>query len=154
MSKHGTTTKISEIIQTKLGSECAIFNLKKSSPANLDEYETLIIGGSIHAGSMQSKLRKYMTENLNVLLKKSIALFLVCMDKTEKRNTQFNNAFPVELRDVSIANGFMGGEFNFDEMNFIEKTIIKKISGKSSNVSEIDIDAIEEFTNILKSISK
>ena len=85
-----------------------------------------------------------------ILLKKRIALFMVCMEKGEKCLEQFTNAFPTELREVSIANGFMGGEFNFDRMNFMERAIVKKIAGKSSNVNEIDYEAINVFTNKLK----
>jgi len=150
MSKHGTTAKIAELIKSNIDSEVQLYNLKNFVPKDLNVYDTIIIGGSIHAGSMQSKLRKYMTENLNLLLQKRIALFMICMQKDEKREEQFINAFPQELRDISITNGFMGGEFNFDKMNFIEKAIIKKISGKSFNVSEIDNDAIEEFVSKLK----
>ena len=151
MSKHGTTAKIAEQLKSKLENSLVhLFNLKTSAPNDLNDFETIIIGGSIHAGSMQSKLRKFITSNMKVLLSKRIALFLVCMDKTEKRADQFNNAFPVELREKSIANGFMGGEFCFDKMNFLEKVIIKKISGKSENVNEIDEAAIEEFVSKLK----
>ncbi|RLC55727.1 MAG: hypothetical protein DRH89_07110 [Candidatus Cloacimonadota bacterium] len=82
---------------------------------------------------------------MTILLKKRIALFLVCMEKDEKRDEQFNNAFPPELRKESMANGLMSGEFNFDRMNFLERTIVKKIAGKSSNVNEIDYDVIEDF---------
>lgn len=151
MSKHGTTEKIAEIVKEKLGSKTStIFNLKSTDSIELENFDTIIIGGSIHAGSMQSKLKKFMNNNISTLLEKKIALYLVCMDKTEKRQTQFDNAFPPELRDISIVNGFMGGEFNFDKMNFIEKAIIKKVSGKSSSVNEIDYNAIEEFISKLK----
>jgi menaquinone-dependent protoporphyrinogen oxidase len=146
MSKHGTTAKISENIKTELvNDEVQIFNLKENKPNDLNKFEMIIIGGSIHAGSMHTKLRKFITSNMNILLSKKIALFLVCMDKTEKRTKQFNIAFPAELRKKSIANGFMGGEFCFDKMNFVEKAIIKKISGKSENVSELDEEALEDF---------
>ncbi|MDA3813723.1 MAG: flavodoxin [Candidatus Cloacimonetes bacterium] len=138
MSKHGTTEKVAELIKTKLDSyQTHIFNLKKTKLIDLAKFDTIIIGGSIHVGSMQKKLRQFITNNMTILLKKRIALFMVCMEKSEKRDEQFNNAFPAEIREESVANGFMGGEFNFDRMNFIEKAIIKKISGKCSNVIEI-----------------
>ena len=85
-----------------------------------------------------------------ILLKKRIALFLVCMLKDEKREEQFNNTFPSELRKISVANGLLGGEFNFDRMNFLEKVIIKRIACKSSNVSEIDYEVIDVLINKLK----
>ncbi len=146
MTKHGTTEKIAELLKSKLEpGQTQIFNLKKSKLIELDNYETIIIGGSIHVGSIPKKLRHFIANNMTILLKKRIALFLVCMEKDEKRDEQFNNAFPPELRKESMANGLMSGEFNFDRMNFLERTIVKKIAGKSSNVNEIDYDVIEDF---------
>ena len=151
MSKRGTTEKITELIKSKLESDqTQIYNLKTIRSIDIEFYDTIIIGGSIHVGSMQKKLRQFIDSNLDILLTKRIALFMICMHKDEKREEQFNNAFPSELRKVSVANGLMGGEFNFDRMNFLEKAIIKKISGVSSNVSEIDYEAIENFVTKLK----
>lgn len=151
MSKHGTTKKIAELLKSKLDSDqTQIFNLKKAKSIELRNYDTIIIGGSIHIGSIPKKLKQFIANNMTILLKKRIALFMICMQKGEKRDEQFTNVFPIELRKVSIANGFMGGEFCFDRMNFLERTIVKKIAGKSSNVSEIDYKAIEVFTSKLK----
>lgn len=151
MSKHGTTKKIAELFKSKLEPEqTQIFNLKTTESIELENYDTVIIGGSIHIGSIQKKLRQLIANNMTILLKKRIALFIVCMQKGEEREEQFTNAFPIELRKVSIANGFMGGEFCFDRMNFLERAIVKKIAGKSSDVSEIDYEAIDAFINKLK----
>lgn len=151
MSKHGTTEKIAELLKSKLDSDqTQLFNLKKAKSIELRNYDTIIIGGSIHIGSIPKKLKQFIANNMTILLKKRIALFMICMQKGEKRDEQFTNAFPIELRKVSIANGFMGGEFCFDRMNFLERAITKKIAGKSSNVSEIDYKAIEVFTSKLK----
>lgn len=148
ISKHGTTEKIAELIKSKLKPEqTQIFNLKTTRSIKLVNYDTVIIGGSIHIGSIPKKLRQFIANNMTVLLKKRIALYMVCMGKDEKRDEQFNNAFPPELRKVSMANGLMGGEFNFDKMNFLERAIVKKIAGKSSNVNEIDYEAIDDFVN-------
>ncbi|MEA2095214.1 MAG: flavodoxin domain-containing protein [Candidatus Cloacimonadota bacterium] len=151
MSKYGTTEKIAKIIQSKLvKDQTKIFNLKKTKSIELENYHTIIIGGSIHVGSIPKKLKQFIANNMTILLKKRIALFMICMQKGEKRDEQFTNAFPIELRKVSIANGFMGGEFCFDRMNFLERIIVKKIAGTSSNVSEIDYEAIDIFINKLK----
>ncbi|MCK5052481.1 MAG: flavodoxin domain-containing protein [Candidatus Cloacimonetes bacterium] len=152
MSKHGTTEKIAELIKSKLKPDkTQIFNLKKIRSIELENYDIIIIGGSIHVGSIPKKLRLFIANNITILLKNKIALFLVCMQKDEIREEQFNNAYPAELREVSVANGLMGGEFCFDRMNFLERVIVKKIAGKSSNISEIDYDAIEDFIKRLRS---
>jgi menaquinone-dependent protoporphyrinogen oxidase len=148
MSKHGTTEKITKLLSDKIENS-TMFNLSSSSSIVLENYDTIIIGGSIHFGSMQKKLKQFIAKNIDVLLTKRTALFMVCMDKTDKRNEQFENAYPQELRNRSIVNGYFRGEFIFDKMNFIEKIIIKKISGRSTDVSEIDYEAIDEFVNKL-----
>ncbi|RLC55726.1 MAG: hypothetical protein DRH89_07105 [Candidatus Cloacimonadota bacterium] len=57
MTKHGTTEKIAELLKSKLEpGQTQIFNLKKSKLIELDNYETIIIGGSIHVGSIPKKL--------------------------------------------------------------------------------------------------
>ena len=152
MSKHGTTEKIAELLKSKLEpDQTQIYNLKTIRSIDIEFYDTIIIGGSIHVGLMQKKIRQFIENNLDALLTKRIALFMICMQKDEKREEQFNNAFPAELREVSVANGLMGGEFCFDRMNFLERAIVKKIAGKSSNVNEIDNYAIENFINKLRS---
>ena len=148
MSKHGTTEKITGLLSDKIENS-TMFNLSSSSSIVFENYDTIIIGGSIHVGSMQKKLKQFIAKNIDVLLTKRTALFMVCMDKTDKRNEQFENAYPQELRNRSIVNGYFRGEFIFDKMNFIEKIIIKKISGRSTDVSEIDYEAIDEFVNKL-----
>ena len=151
ISKHGTTEKIAELLKSKLDpDQTQLFNLKTSKSIELENYHTIIIGGSIHIGSIPKKLKQFIANNMTILLKKRIALFMICMQKDEKRDEQFTNAFPIELRKVSIANGLMGGEFCFDKMNFLERAIVKKIAGKYSSVSEIDYEAIDAFINKLK----
>ena len=86
-----------------------------------------------------------LNNNMNVLIIKKIGLFLCCMYEGEKRVEQFNNSFPEKLRSHSSANGLFCGEFVFEKMNFLEKAIVKKVSGYSSTVSKIDVKAIDEF---------
>lgn len=148
ISKHGTTEKVAQSIADKLKSdELQLFNLRKDKINNLEAFDRIIIGSSIHAGNLNSKTKKFIETNKNTLLSKSLGLFLCCMEKGEKADEQFNNAFSEDLRSHSLSNGLMGGEFNFEKMNFIEKAIIKKISGNTESVSEINYDAIEQFVS-------
>ena len=148
MSKHGTTEKTVTLLAEKLkDSSIKIVNLQKDGPPNINDFDNVIIGGSIHAGTMQSKLRKYVENNLPDLLSKKTGLFMCCMERNEKQEEQFNNAYPMQLRETASCKAYFGGEFKFSRMNFIEKAIIKKISGIDHDFSDIDIDAISEFAN-------
>ncbi|HOY38497.1 MAG: flavodoxin domain-containing protein [Bacteroidales bacterium] len=150
MSKHGTTEKAANLLKEQLGNnETDLVNLGKEKTPNIALYDTVIVGGSIHAGSIQKGIKKFCRENKQILLTKKTGYFISCMEKSKKQQ-EFEAAFDQELRDKAVALGTFGGEFNFDKMNFFEKAIIKKISGFSSSVSDIDYDAIKEFASNFK----
>jgi menaquinone-dependent protoporphyrinogen oxidase len=146
-SSHGTTEKAAHLLRENLVGEVELINLKKLPNPDMEEYESVIIGSSVHAGSIQGKVKNFIGKNLNVLLAKKIGLFLCCMHEGEEAKKQFEKGYPEELRDIAISNGLFGGEFIFSKMNFIERKIIKKISGVTSDVSKLDHDAIKKFAD-------
>ncbi|MEE4196671.1 MAG: flavodoxin domain-containing protein [Bacteroidales bacterium] len=144
-SKHGCTDKCAHTLANELNNNAALINLDRSTDVNLDEFDTIILGGSIHAGAMNRKIKKFTDKYLELLTTKKTALFICCMEEGEKAQEQFQNAFPESLREQAIAHGYFGGEFNFDKMNFFEKAIIKKIAKTDRNVSRIKDNNIKEF---------
>ena len=148
-TSHGTTEKVAKQIQSELGDRAQLFNLKETKTVDLSQFEQVVIGGSIHAGQMQGRVKKFCKQNLVDLLQKRVALYMVGMNEPEFE-TEFNNAFPELLRNHAIIRKTVGGEFIFEKMNFIERLIVKKVSGISQNVSKIDDEKIKELVNDLK----
>ncbi|HAN18146.1 MAG: hypothetical protein A2X13_04235 [Bacteroidetes bacterium GWC2_33_15] len=150
-TKHGCTEKCSQTLANELPANTQLFNLETSDIINIDNYEVIILGGSIHAGMVNKTLKKYIEKNLALLSDKKIGLFLCCMEENDKAIEQFNNAFPEKLRNRATAKGFFGGEFNFEKMNFIEKAIIKKIAHIEDSMSKINYQNIKTFaTEMIK----
>ncbi|MBN2777553.1 MAG: flavodoxin domain-containing protein [Bacteroidales bacterium] len=148
-SSHGTTKMLAELIAQKLKNTTVdLINLKKIKTPQLAEYNTIIIGCSIHAGNIKSVVKKVFENNLVLLRSKNIALFLCCMNEHQKE-AQFNNVFPEWLRKTSICNITPGGEFLFEEMNFIEKAIVRKVSKIDSTVSQIDYAEIDKLVEVI-----
>jgi len=144
-SKHGCTEKCSQTLANELSTNTTIINLDITDSIHFENYDTIILGGSIHAGMLNRSMKKFITKNLKQISEKRIGLFLCCMEEGEKAQEQFNNAFPEEIRIKAKAKGFFGGEFNFDKMNFIEKAIIKKIANIEDNLSKINYKNISQF---------
>jgi len=149
LSKHGCTEKVAKIIKEKLTNEVKIINLKKKPKINFDKYETVIIGGSIHAGKIQKGIKNFINKNKEILLRKRLGLFLSCMEKGNTARKQFEEAYPEDIKKHAIVKGIMGGEFDFEKMNFLEKMIVKKVAGVEKSVSNIDNKAIEDFVSKL-----
>ncbi|HMP99213.1 MAG TPA: flavodoxin domain-containing protein [Cyclobacteriaceae bacterium] len=154
MSRHGTTEKVVKLLQEKLGeTNCQLHNLEAGKMPELSNFDTLLIGGSIHVGQIQKEVKSFCGKHEKLLLQKKLGLFICFMEK-EKGQMEFEMAFPEILRKHAVAHGLFGGELLFDKMNFIERTIIRKIKKVNASVSEIDFDAIEKFAASILSSSK
>ena len=148
-TKHGATEKCSHKLEELIPGEITIANIKKDKNPPLEKYDTVIIGGSIHGGIIQKSITKFLEAKKDTLLKKKLGLFICFMDE-EKKEQQYSDSFPVELRNHGEAKGLFGGEFNFDKMNFLQKAIVKKVSGIDHSISSINDDAIKTFAKKLK----
>ncbi len=145
ITKHGCTGKASRILGEKLGNDVTVINLKSDGEPDLSLYDTVIVGGSIHVGKIQRRIKKFIEKHREELLTKRIGLYLCCMYEGETAEKQFEEAYPLELRDHACAIGLFGGEFDFSKMNFFERMIVKKVASIEESVSRLDPGAIEEF---------
>lgn len=144
-TSHGTTEKAVQLLSEKLEGNVTQINLKKGKVLNLNDYDSVIIGGSIHVGNVQGKLKKFIKQNQDQLLLKKLGLFLCCMRTGEMAIEQFNHAFPESLRGISSANGLFGGEFLISKMNFIERKIVQKVEGTTVDKYQLNEDEINSF---------
>lgn len=144
LSRHGCSEKAAHLLADQLVGEAVIKNLKKDK-VELKKFRSVIIGGSIHAGKVQNGIKKFCQNNMDLLLKMKIGLYLCCMETGETAEKQFNEAFPKNLRDHAVAKGLFGGEFNLERMSFFEKKIVEKVAKITESISQLDEDAIREF---------
>jgi menaquinone-dependent protoporphyrinogen oxidase len=152
-TKHGTTGKAVDLLSQELEKhDVHPININKSNPPAVENFDVVIVGGSIHAGRIQGKIKKYLATNQNALLKKKLGLFICCMEKDHKARDEFETVYPEELKKHAIAHGCFGGEFLMDKMNFLQRAIIKKISGVDKTVSQIDFEAIQNFAERIENI--
>ncbi len=147
---HGSSEKAAIILKSMLKAEVVLHNLKNENKVDLKGFDCIIIGGSIHMGAVNKKVKKFCDDNTDILLSKKNGIFLCCMDK-EKAQTQFENSFDEKLRVKAVANGLFGGEFLFEKMNWIERLMVKKITGVHKTTSEISEEAIGKFANLINS---
>ena len=150
MTHHGTTQKVVERLADGLGrDDTAVVNLEMDLIPDITTFETVIVGGSIHIGQIQPKIKRFCEQQKELLLTRNLGLFLCFMNK-ELAQQEFKNAYPKELRDQAIAHGLFGGGFLIEKMNFVEKFIVKKVAKEVKTRSELDFSAIEGFIATIK----
>lgn len=149
-TKYGSTKTCAEKIKNQLKNDVDLVDIKKQKNPEINDYTTIIIGGSMYAGRIQKQIKKFCTANINNLLQKKIGLYICCMYEGNQAEQQFKEAFPESLQQHAAARGILGGALNFNKMNFLEKTIIKKISGVEKSLSSISEEKISSFINDLQ----
>lgn len=149
-SKKGTTQKVAKIISEKLNSQEGLIDLKNKPSIDISTYDRIIIGSPIYAGNSHNKVKKFIASNLNLLLNKEVGLYVCGMERDEaKQSDELERAYPKELIDKAKSKRFLGGEFLFENMNFFEKMIIKKIAKTDKSISEINQHNIDKFVQEL-----
>jgi menaquinone-dependent protoporphyrinogen oxidase len=83
------------------------------------------------------------------LLQMRVGLVICAMNESEFDN-ELKMAFPELLSNHAISKKVVGGEFIIERMNFIERFLVKKISGVSQSISKIDENKIEEIITKMK----
>lgn len=143
-TKYGCTEKCSNMLANKLAGEIEVLNIKNSPVADLSEYDTIIIGGSIIAGKINSRLKRFYEDNMDLLLQKKTGLF-VCAGMEENAEEELKDNFPEKLIEHSTATGYFGYEFSLEKMNFAVRTLVKKMVKVNENISKISEESINKF---------
>lgn len=142
---HGTTKKAAKYIAENLSDEVELISLD-TKDINLSNYDTVILGASIHMGVVSGQMKRFCRNNLEELKTKTIGLFICGMEPDlDRQNYELEMAYPPELQQKAKAIAFAGGEFLFDKMNFFQKTIIKAVTRHDKNVSQIHYDVLDHF---------
>jgi menaquinone-dependent protoporphyrinogen oxidase len=144
-SSHGTTAKAARLLAERLEGIVELIDLSKQKDPDITSYDAVIVGGSIHAGNIQRKVKGFINKNHDLLLQKKLGLFLCCYREGDEAKAQFENAFPKDLRTVAKSEGLFGGEFIFSDMNLIERIIVKKVAGVAGDQSTFNVDSINKF---------
>ena len=159
-TKHGCAKRCAELLSERLEGETDIVDIKEKSNIDLLDYDSIIIGGSIYAGKINKDIYSFTTTNENLLHKKKLGLFICSMNKSLE-DKQIKESFPSSLLESARVAENFGGEFRLNEMNFMEKIIVKMVSkslekeGAESSVSmkddidKVSIDTIKDFADAM-----
>jgi len=151
MSKHGTTEKLALLIKELLmDEEITLINLDKHETIDLLFCDRVIIGSSIHMGQVEKQIYNFCRQHADILKSKKLGLFLCCMYEGKKSPEQFNHAFPKDILAASKSKALMSYELYFEQMNLIERTMTKKMTGQSDEISHINQLEINQFIEELR----
>ena len=147
-SSHGTVRQCVEELASLLDGDVDLADLGKERMPVLEPYSKLVIGGSIHAGQLQGRVKRVLGQVAGALPEKKLGLFLCSMEKSRE---QFEKVYPESLRARAAAWGLFGGRMEPRKMNPLLRFVVKKVAGSLEPQDTIDHTAIAEFARALGS---
>lgn len=147
----GCTEQCASRLKEDLGENVEMVRISRRRRFNLQDYDNIIIGGSIHEGMIQRSVFKFCENNLDILLQKHVGLFVCCMDPDANEQELIQEAFPDKLVESALASGFFGGELNIKKMNLLQKIMTRK-AARLKKEPDIDFHKILEFARKIQEL--
>ena len=148
-SKYGFTKKCADILAEALGEETYICDLDKNHP-DLSQYDKIIIGGSVYIGKIRKPVTLFCNENLDILKEKKLGLFICGLAEGDDAKKQMEASFPPELLKAAVSKMSFGGGYEFKKINFLERMMIKKVTGSDKDQLRIEKESIDHFAELIK----
>lgn len=147
-SKHGAAREIAYRISKNI-SGAVICDLKQKDIPLLEQFDCVIVGGSIYAGMLCKEAKTFVTNNADALCGKKLGLFVSGLDASREQ-TYFESNFPSSVLAAAKAKGFLGGVFDPQKTNLFERFIMKAVAKQAGYTSNILDAQIERFAETLK----
>lgn len=148
-STHGFTEMCAQRIRSKLIGQVSLTDLAHDPHPDLTESDLRIVGGSIHAGRIQPSVRAFTHRREAELCERPLALFLACMKQDREAEQQFVDAFPGSLRHHAITRALVGGAYYFERMNFIQRWVVRRLTGVTQTEEHLDEGQLTGFVDTL-----
>lgn len=148
-TKYGSTAKCAYLLKEKLLGEVTIVDLNKQQAPKLQDFSTVVIGGSIYFGKIQKKIVTYCRENSTELLEKKIGLFICSGEKGNKQYQYLTGVFPQDIYNKAVIKSIFGDELYYEKLSLLEKIMMRLLKGVSQSYSNLSLTTIENFAHKL-----
>jgi len=151
-TKYGSAANAAEILAGKLVDGADRIRLSIDDPPPLDDYDAVIIGGSIYMGKVQRSVKEYCQEYAALLATRRLGFFLCCGEQNEeKRGSYFRACFPPTLLDKAVTVEWFGEEFFFEKASLPHKLAVRMLKRVRESYSRLREEAIGHFARAMES---
>ncbi len=135
-SKNGTVKGCVERLTDALHNlQADVTDLDVTTP-ELAQYDVVVLGGSVYFGRFRPSLRRFLQDNEEALLQKSLGLFLCCGLAHEYEYYR-EKLFSQALRDAAFSTLYFGGVLRVEKCSFIDRFLLHSMR---SQILEEEID--------------
>jgi menaquinone-dependent protoporphyrinogen oxidase len=148
-TKHGCVEECAKFLSGKMNAETDLWNLKEKKSIDVSAYDKIIVGGSIYAGKLAKETRDFCSKNESILKGKKLGLFICGLSEGDEAKQQVESSFPQELLKAALVKESFGGKIRLNNMNFLERKIIKAVAKIESDMNSISESIMDRFARIM-----
>lgn len=149
-TKYGTTASCARQLAEKFGGDVTVVDLANARALDVQAYDLVLIGGSIHAGKIQRRVVSFCERNRPTLLARKVGVFLCCLLTGEEAVVQMQSAFPDWLLAHAAARAFPGGEIHYGRLTLIDRLLVRSLPHPPGDVSRLNPAALDELAAAVK----
>ena len=131
-TKYGYTKSCADDLKHMMKGEVEAVNAAKAKIKNFDEYDKVIMGGSIYMGIPNKHIKAFTKKNADKLQGKKIGLFICCAG-VDKFQESLAKTFPVSLIENAVSTECFGGVMNKENMSGFHKKIAEMVEQDENN---------------------
>lgn len=150
-TKTGTTKECAELLKKQIPG--AVLCNIESDKITLDNYDCIIVGGSIRMGKLHKAAAKFIADNKSTLMNKKCAFF-ICFGFPDQAESFLVQNIDKELLAHSVCAASFGGKMDLDKLSGIDKFIAKAVGNSMKNdpnkVPKILPENIKKFAEAVK----
>ena len=142
-TKYGATEEIAQRIANDMG-DASLYNLKEKNFPSLELFDCIILGSSLYAGSTRKEFKAFIADNLALLNQKKLGIFFSGMG-ADSIDKIINDNPPLNSLEKIIAKDNLGGIYDPQKVNKMERFIYKLATKQSDYQNTIDDTKVESF---------
>lgn len=147
-SKHGSTKNCVQLIKDDAHHQIEVREFQSGIMYSLEDYDHLVIAGSVYYGKIQKEISEFVDRYMDEIRQMKYSLIL-CSGNSELFGEQSVNVFGEELVNGAVRCVDGGYSYDFSDMNFMERLIVKKVSKVTESMTKLNYDALKEFIQYL-----
>ena len=150
VSNKGTVREMATRLAEKLDGDVDVIDLKKDGRTDPKSYDRIVLGGSIHMGRVQNRLKRYCRRHKETLRDRKLGLFLCCLDG-EQAEKYMKESFSEELFANAYATGWFGGQVDAATYGPLLRKIIEKVAEETAGQQGLRYDELDRFAGAMNS---
>jgi menaquinone-dependent protoporphyrinogen oxidase len=146
-SKYGGTRVVAGKIAKEMN-PFLICELDKNTIPDMNQFDCIVLGGPVYAGNIHKSVAAFVKDNIDILLKKKIGIFIAGLENSE-REEPFTANFPETLLKHATAKEITGGICDPKTLSFFPRTLMRMITKTADYKSTVSDEKIKRFTAAL-----